>query len=296
MFKFIKRMPVIKNSVVKNNDPNDQTKVVDNEIIPGTSQNRTRFRVAYCQSPGKERSHNEDAIFVFSSVLLGVESPHSFGLYLVADGMGGHQNGEVASRLAAQASSQYLVDKVFSDTIFGGKLIPEETLSKLVSEAVHRAQNLIRQQVPGGGTTLTLAMNLGNKFFTAHVGDSRLYVINSKGELILRTKDHSLVKRLVDLGEITEHEARIHPKRNVLVRALGQIDPFEPDLDQFSINIGERLMICSDGLWGVVDEPQILSIIIQFPTLDQAACELVHAANELGGPDNISVVLVERLV
>jgi len=275
-----------------NNDTIDQTKV----NIPGKSLTRTRFRLAYCQSPGKERAHNEDAIFVFSSVLLGIESPPSFGVYLVADGMGGHQGGEVASRLAAQAASQYLVDKVSNDTIFGGKLIPEETLLEFVREAVHEAQNLIRQQVPGGGTTLTLAMNLANKFYTAHVGDSRLYVINNNSEVILRTKDHSLVKRLVDLGQITEQEARTHLQRNVLYCALGQIDPFEPDLDKFQLNVGERMLICSDGLWGVVNDEQMRAIFSRVPNLDQTAYELVKAANELGGPDNISVVLVERLV
>ncbi len=296
MFGKFKRLFGKKNSVVRNNYSEDQTKVFNKETTPSDPQTRTRFRIAYCQSAGKERAHNEDAIFVFTSVLLGIESPISFGIYLIADGMGGHQSGEVASRLAAQAASQYLVNEIFNDTVFGGKLIPEETLYKLVSEAVHQAQNMIRQRVPGGGTTLTLAMNLGEKFYTAHVGDSRLYVINSESEMILWTKDHSLVKRLVDLGEITEHEARIHPKRNVLVRALGQIDPFEPDLDQFSLKVSERMMICSDGLWGVVDEQQMLTIISRFSNLDQAACELVKTANELGGPDNISVVLVERLV
>jgi len=292
VFELFKQLFAKKKSVIMNNDTNDQTKV----SIPGKSLTRTRFRLAYCQSPGKERAHNEDAIFVFSSVLLGVESPLSFGVYLVADGMGGHQGGEVASRLTAQAASQYLVDKVSNDTIFGGKLIPEETLFEFLREAVREAQNLIREQVPGGGTTLTLAMNLANKFYTAHVGDSRLYVINNNLEMILKTKDHTLVQRLVDLGQITEQEARTHHQRNVLYCALGQIDPFEPDLDEFQLNVGERMMICSDGLWGVVNDEQMLAIFSRFLNLDQTACELVKAVNELGGPDNISVVLVERLV
>jgi PPM family protein phosphatase len=156
------------------------------------------------------------------------------------------------------------------------------------------AQALVVQRVPGGGTTLTLVMAVGDELYSAHVGDSRLYLLNADGTLTLKTRDHSLVKRLVDLGEITADEAGFHPQRNVLYRALGQTDPFQPDTEVFSINTGERLIICSDGLWGVLDEQQILQIIFQAEDLDQMAEDLVHATNEAGGPDNISVIVVER--
>jgi protein phosphatase len=138
---------------------------------------------------------------------------------------------------------------------------------------------------------------LGDRLFFAHVGDCRLYVIGLEGQLILKTKDHSLVKRLIDLGEITENEASFHPQRNVLYRALGQDDPFVADIDQFILKKGERLLICSDGLWGVLDENQMNKIINdKHLSFEKIVCELVDAANELGGPDNISVVLVERLI
>jgi protein phosphatase len=127
------------------------------------------------------------------------------------------------------------------------------------------------------------------------VGDSRLYLVGKDGQLNLKTKDHSLVKRLIDLGEITAQEASIHPQRNILFRALGQVDPLEPDLDQFSLEVGERLMICSDGLWGVLDKTHMENILKVAKPLDKITCELVNAANAAGGPDNISVVLVERL-
>jgi len=99
---------------------------------------------------------------------------------------------------------------------------------------------------------------------------------------------------LVDLGEITESEAAIHPQRHVLYRALGQSDPFEPDIDQFTLEKGDRLLICSDGLWSVLSQDQMMDIFRNEPDLDHLACELVQAANAGGGPDNISVVLVER--
>jgi len=256
---------------------------------------RAKYRVATCLSTGKARSHNEDTLFTFNSFMDGIDSSAAFGIYLVADGMGGHQSGEVASSLAAQAASQYLVEKVFEKYLYDREPFSEDELSRLTGEAVDAAQALIRNRVPGGGTTLTLVMAIGDHLFSAHVGDSRLYMIGTEGGLTLKTRDHSLVKRLIDLGEITEKEASVHPQRNVLYRALGQMDPFDPDLDHFSIQTGERLLICSDGLWGVLEPEQLRGILNKSADLDRTACDLVHAANDSGGPDNISVVLLERL-
>lgn len=254
----------------------------------------TKYRFASCQSPGKERLNNEDALFTFSSEFDDNEGSVFFGIFLVADGMGGHQNGEIASRLAAQSVSKFLIDKCFEDIVYEGQYDFGENFEGILKDAVSSAQNQIQRQVLGGGTTLTLAMVIGDQIFTAHVGDSRLYAIGEEGSLHLRTRDHTLVKRLVDLGEITENEASNHPQRNVLYQALGQSDSFEPDIDHFLMDIGSRLMICSDGLWSVVDEQQIASIIANGHTLEEVTCELVRAANDSGGPDNISVILVER--
>ena len=264
-------------------------------LTKAKSLSRTKYRVATCLSTGKARTHNEDTLFTFNSFMDGIDSSSAFGIYLVADGMGGHQSGEVASHLAAQAASQHLVEKVFEKYLYDGETYSEDELSRITGEAVDAAQTLIRRRVPGGGTTLTLVMAIGDRLFSAHVGDSRLYVIDTEGDLRLKTRDHSLVKRLIDLGEITEKEASVHPQRNVLYRALGQMDPFDPDLDQFSIQKGERLLICSDGLWGVLEPEQLRGILNKSDDLDQTACDLVRAANKSGGPDNISVVLLERL-
>jgi len=256
----------------------------------------TKYRTASCQSRGRERSHNEDTLFVLNSFLAGMDAPVSFGIFLVADGMGGHQSGEIASNLAAQGISQYLLDQIVDGFLFERKAFSPADLKQRVSEAVMEAQSLVLRRVPGGGTTLTLAVMLDAEIITAHVGDSRLYLVGTDGSLALKTRDHSLVKRLVDLGEITEDEAGLHPHRNVLYRALGQSDPFEPDIDMFSLHLGERLMICSDGLWGVLDLPAMENIIQGADNLDDAVRELVRKANEAGGPDNISVILVERTV
>lgn len=255
----------------------------------------TKYWVACCQSPGQERAHNEDTLFTMNSFLGGLDSPLAFGIFLVADGMGGHQSGELASNLAAQGISQFLMDRVYNDYLFERKSFSKTDVQHCINEAVSEAQKLILRRVPGGGTTLTLAVALGEDLFSAHVGDSRLYLIGLDGKMTLKTRDHSLVKRLVDLGEITESEAGHHPHRNVLYRALGQSDPFEPDLESFSLKPGERMMICSDGLWGVLDEQEMMKLVVNGQDLDHLVCELVQAANDAGGPDNISVIIVERL-
>ena len=254
------------------------------------------YQVATCQSVGKERTHNEDTLFVVNTYLDGIDPGLALGLYIVADGMGGHQSGEIASHLAVQGAGFHLLDQLLKTQIFERKGFTEQEVMDLLDEAVEQAQALICQRVPGGGTTLTLALILGDRMFTAHIGDSRLYVLSEKGKLTLSTKDHSLVKRLVDLGEITEADAATHPQRNVLYRALGQTDALEPDLGQVKLVAGDLILICSDGLWGTVDKVELKSILENDGlSLDQKACALVDAANQAGGPDNISVVLVKRI-
>lgn len=297
MFDFFKSLLPDKNNrrlEIKNSAININAEGL--EPNPGP-QSRTMYRVASCQSSGKERTHNEDTLFTLNSLMDGLESPIPFGIFLVADGMGGHQSGEVASRLAAQGASQYLMEKIFDGFIYDQEQYSTEQLHRFMKESVETAQKLINQQVPGGGTTLTFVMMLGDRLFYSHVGDCRLYKIDLEGNFELLTKDHSLVKRLIDLGEITEGEASNHPQRNVLYRALGQADPFEPDIGQFSLAEGERFLICSDGLWGVVSQKKMQEIINNDSVqIEQVACDLVEAANEAGGPDNISLVLVERFV
>ena len=260
---------------------------------PELSENM--YRVATCQSTGMIRSHNEDSLFVLSTHFDGVERGIPFGIYLVADGMGGHQSGEVASNLAARGASQYLMAHFYEKHLFERESFSTEDVYQILSEAIEEAQILIKQRVPGGGTTLTLALAIGGEMYSAHVGDSRLYVVDQVGQLHLMTKDHSLVKRLVDLGEITELEAQVHPQRNVLYRALGQVDELEVDFDHFTLQKGEIMVICSDGLWGVIGHTGMQDIFSGPDDLNVKARAMVKSANELGGPDNISVVLVERI-
>ncbi len=295
MFDFFKKLFPEKDEGEFGTDEPTLQGVSKESLMVKPTHSQLPFRVATCQSTGLARGHNEDTLFIFQTYLDGVDNGMSLGLYLVADGMGGHQNGEIASHLAAQGAGRFLLDELVNPLIFEHEGFKEADVTGLLVSAVEHAQSLILQRVPGGGTTLTLALVMGDRVFTAHIGDSRLYVINKDGSLSLKTKDHSLVKRLVDLGEITEADAANHPQRNVLYKALGQSEALEPDLDQFKIAAGEGLLLCSDGLWGLVSDQKMKMILSENADLNKGACELVHAANEAGGPDNITAIIVKRI-
>jgi len=284
-----KRSKALRESQSALTDDDSQTGIADDRL------RKTRFKLGSCQSTGRERAHNEDTIFTLSAILEGLDQPIQFGIFLVADGMGGHQSGEVASNLASKAVSQTLISRLYDEFLFEGESFSDESVCELIKSAIDEAQKLISTRVPGGGTTLTLVLALGERLFYGHVGDSRLYTINGEGNMHLLTRDHSLTKRLIDLGEITEKEARTHPQRNVLYRALGQTDHFEPDIHPFDLEGANRFMLCSDGLWGTITEQDMANVIRSGSNIDDIASDLVREANQAGGPDNISVVLVEKL-
>ena len=142
------------------------------------------------------------------------------------------------------------------------------------------------------GTTVTAAVIYSDQLMIAHVGDSRAYSIYPDGSLKVLTRDHSLVKRLEELGQITSEEAALHPQRNVLYRALGQNEPFEPDSSSYPLPRGGHLMLCSDGMWGLVSADEISSVIRNTPSPEVACQMLVNSANAAGGPDNITIVII----
>lgn len=245
------------------------------------------------QSVGKQRELNEDSLLAITSTLAGNSGNIPFGLYVVADGMGGHQFGEVASNAAIRTVAGHVMRK-FHPYLFNLKPEPlDESLQEVVSAAVNEAQKVIQREAPGSGTTLTAALVLGQQMTIAHVGDSRAYVIYNDGRLEALTRDHSLVRRLEELGHITPEEAVNYPHRNVLYRALGQGELLEPDIFTVPFPISGTMMMCSDGLWGVVPEAELIRIVREAPNLQRACQGMVSAANAAGGPDNISVVLVQ---
>jgi serine/threonine protein phosphatase PrpC len=247
------------------------------------------------QSVGKQRELNEDSIFALTATMAGNAGNLPFGLYIVADGMGGHQFGEVASNAAIRSVAGYVMRK-FQPYLFQVKPETlEESFQEIMQAAVAEAQRAIQKEAPGSGTTLTAALVVGQQITIAHVGDSRAYFVYPDGRIESITRDHSLVKRLEELGHITPEEAANYPHRNVLYRALGQGEMLDPDIFTLGFPQPGYLMICSDGLWGVIAEQDLVRAINEAPNLQRACQNLVNAANIAGGPDNISVILVQLI-
>ncbi len=244
------------------------------------------------QSEGRQRDHNEDALFSLTTILANDGTRRPFGLYIVADGMGGHQHGEVASEIATLTMVELIMDELFNNFFRVDPQPPNNPLREILHQGVIEAHNAILTYAPGGGTTLTAVVIMDNQMAIAHVGDSRVYSVNLSGAMKPLTRDHSLVKRLEELGQLTPEEAAIHPQRNVLYRALGQGEPFEPEIITAPTPESGYLLICSDGLWGVVPEKELGMIIKNASTLPIACQEMVNAANQAGGPDNITAILV----
>ena len=250
-----------------------------------------QFIIGTGQSVGMQRDHNEDTLFTFSSVLGEGTNDLPFGICMIADGMGGHKNGEIASGVAVRVISKYLLNRVYLRFLELHHEPMDESIQETIQNAVAEAQKAVLRFAPGGGTTLTCALLLGEQITVAHIGDSRGYFIYSDGRIQKITKDHSLVQRMVEIGEITELEAQTHPQKNVLLRALGQNDPVKPDIQTFQFPKGGYLLLCSDGLWGLVPDNDIYRIVTS-NTDEVIAChELIDLANENGGPDNVSVIL-----
>jgi serine/threonine protein phosphatase PrpC len=249
--------------------------------------------VAACaQSVGRQRDHNEDALFSLTTTLANNASNLPFGLYVVADGMGGHQHGEVASEMATRAMAEHVIRNLYTPLFSVKPQPPTESLQEIIANGVNAAHEAIIDTISGGGTTLTTVLILGKQLIIGHVGDSRVYVVDMHGNLRPLTRDHSLVKRLEELGQLTPEEAAIHPQRNVLYRALGQGEPFEPEIITTPLPQPGYLLVCSDGLWGVIPEEELGKIILSADTPYQACQDLINAANDAGGPDNITAILV----
>lgn len=252
------------------------------------------LRVGYASDVGQLRGHNEDTLAVFEGMHLGYNATGPFGFFVVTDGMGGHQAGEVASSLAARVVTHEVLGNVYLpfllDETPSADMAP---LAEILRSAVRKASQRVHEHVPGGGgTTLTCALILGGRAYIAHVGDSRAYLMTDRNIRQL-TRDHSFVNRLIELGELSPEDAIVHPQRHVLYRAVGQKDMLEVDTYQQSLPQGSRLLICSDGLSGVVTEEDIGAIIASAATPQHACQRLVEAANRAGGPDNITAILIE---
>jgi protein phosphatase len=252
-----------------------------------------QFIVGSAQSIGKQRDHNEDSLFTLTTTLSTYQNSTPFGLYIVADGMGGHQHGEVASDLAVRTLASAIINKIYLPLLNPNTSQPEESIQEIMRAGMQEAHQAIMKQAPGGGTTLTAALILGDRVTFAHIGDSRAYIILGTNERIETiTRDHSLVQRLLELGRITPEEAAADSRKNILLRALGQGELSEVDISSMQLPASGNLLLCSDGLWGVVPDEDIYRLVLSTTDPEQACQKLVTAANEAGGPDNITAILV----
>jgi serine/threonine protein phosphatase PrpC len=243
-------------------------------------------------SVGKQRDHNEDALFSLTTTMVSDTSQIPFGFYMVADGMGGHKHGEMASGIAVRAMAGHVINRLYIPLFGLPASVPDQSLQEIMQEGVQTAHQAIVKQTPGGGTTLTAVLILGDQLTVAHVGDSRAYILHPDGKIEVLTRDHSLVKRLEELGQLTPEEAAIHPQRNVLYRALGQGESFDAEIATTSLPRRGHLLVCSDGLWGVISENDLFEIVTSTLSPEIACQKLISAANAAGGPDNITAILV----
>ena len=201
----------------------------------------------------------------------------------------GYKGGEVASRLATESAKKYIQNN------FSNISKEKEEILKLIKDAVEYANMVVYEkskedeELEGMGTTLEVCLIYNNKAYIGHVGDSRIYRI--RNDVIRKlTKDHSYVQQLVEDKKITREEAKTHPKKNMLTRALGCTPYVEPDLRARNFEKGDIFIICSDGLTNMVEEKRIYELIRQ--DINKAADELIKEANEAGGYDNITVIII----
>src|SRR3954452_8492939 len=233
---------------------------------------RLGLRYSAISDVGRVRKDNQDS---------GYASPH---LLVIADGVGGAARGDVASSTAVQALRR----------IDGP---PPEDMLEALAGAIHRAHDRIAELVEqnpeydGTSTTVTAALFDGTRIGVGHVGDSRGYLLRG-GTLSQLTKDHTFVQSLIDEGRITEDEARNHPHRNLILRAVDGVHETDPDLFELDVAPGDRLLLCSDGASGVLDANR-LSDILGTGSPDHAAVELVRASLEAGSSDNVTCVVAD---
>jgi protein phosphatase len=242
---------------------------------------------------GRKREHNEDSWHV----------NERHGLYAIADGMGGHAAGEVASRIAVDVINEFIElsgnesDITWPFEYDDGASLEENRIFTAIKLANMKIFEVIkeRKELEGMGTTLVIMLSQGDKAWIGHVGDSRAYLIRD-GQISQITSDHSWVNEQMKLGVLTRAEAANHPFRNVVTRALGGRDIVKADVTTHEFEDGDCVLLCSDGLNSMLDDETIRSIVTTHaPDLDGACDALVAAANEAGGDDNVTVILAQHV-
>ena len=242
------------------------------------------MKTFYLTDTGKIRDHNEDNVIILNN-------EHNEYILAVADGMGGHKAGEVASAIAIN----HLTEEFYRLETLGEKDIAIDWLRNIVTEINNKIFDYSKENPDskGMGTTLVIALKTNDYILYGNIGDSSGFVMK-KGKLTKVTKDHSLVNLLVSTGELTEEEAKYHPRKNVLMRALGANNPIDIDIFDVEMNV-DSLLLCSDGLTNMLTVEQIEKVLND-KELDIEECvnKLIRKANSRGGTDNISVAYLKK--
>lgn len=240
------------------------------------------MQIEYQSDVGRRRNTNQDYASVFTN-------QEGIKLAILADGMGGHRAGDIASQMAVLNLGNAWEEQDLTD---------DEKIAQWFIQAIQEENALIYQrgqeqpEYNGMGTTIVAAALSEERFTIAHVGDSRAYLIRD-GKIIQLTEDHFLVNELVKSGEISEEMAVNHPRKNILTRSVGMPGTVEVDVSTYIWQLKDRLLLCSDGLTNMLSEEMIETIVNQEGTLSDKVTELINQANEAGGADNITVLLIE---
>ena len=229
---------------------------------------------------GRKREVNQDYVFATDETIGNLPN-----LLVVADGMGGHRAGDFASRFTVEVLAEEVQNckETHPETILGNSI--QAANERLLEEAEKD------NRLEGMGTTLVAATIMDHVLYFANVGDSRLYLINK--EIRQLSKDHSMVEEMVRLGGLTEEEAKHHPDKNIITRAIGVKQKVEPDFFEYRLKGGDTILMCSDGLTNMVDDDEIFQIVKSARDIVEAVESLIQRANENGGSDNIGVVLAQ---
>jgi len=245
--------------------------------------------------PGIKRKHkpNEDSLFAIQGARTHNSQPQQFALFVVADGMGGHANGQDASRLAIQTMIDFMLPRVTAN-----ELMDDEAFLKLMGNGVQHANQAVHarnlEERADMGTTMTTALVAGSTAYVANVGDSRTYFYREGQGLSKVTHDHSVVASLVEAGIIQPDDIYTHPKRNQIYRSLGEKPVVEVDTFKVDLQAGDKLLLCTDGLWDMTRDPviqQIMSKAVSDP--NRTSQDLIRTALEGGGEDNVSVIVAQ---
>jgi PPM family protein phosphatase len=253
---------------------------------------RRQLAFGYLSDIGMMHTTNQDAVFSSIFSCSSSDDIPTVGIFIVADGMGGHQDGEKASSAAVRIITSDIVGEIFTPLLEQTFNDPERpSMVDILTITMQKANDVIMNDLPDSGTTATVAIVIGELAYIGHVGDSRAYLIT--GDQIEQiTRDHSLVQRLIELGQLTPEEALTHARRNVLYRSVGQSDDLDVDCFTRRLPPSSYLLLCSDGLWNLVSDATIQDIIRQSSDIQEACNSLVQLANERGGADNITVLIV----